>query len=104
VNYKLGDINLAELPGGDLVIAGSRDLENQKITEAALLLLIASPRLERLGIKILAPKNVSLPYEHALYNKLLESRPADAYSFYNSLIRKIVSFSRALEAIISKRN
>lgn len=100
---KFTDIDLTELPGGDLVIAGLRDLENQQITEASLLLLVASPRLEGLGIKIVVPPNVSFPYEHALYEKLEQTRPSEAYSFYNSLIRKIVSFARAFEVIRRNR-
>jgi len=102
MDNKFKDIDLNKLPGGDLVIAGLRDLEDQKISEMSLLLLVASPRLCSLGFKLSIPSKVELPFEHALYNKLHETEPSMAYSNYNSLIRKIVSFARAFEVLILK--
>ena len=84
------------LPGGDLVEQGLADLAQDRITENSLLLLIAGPRLKRLGLSI--PDRPSLkPYEHKLYEHLEERLGTAAHSYYNSLIRRIVSYARSLE-------
>src|ERR1044071_552415 len=84
------------LPGADLVEQGLEDLANDRITEASLLVLIAGPRLRRLGIDV-PDRPSSQPHEHQLYDRLEQRLGTDAHSRYNSLIRRIVSFSRALE-------
>ena len=84
------------LPGHELVSAGLADLAQGTISDAALLVLIASPRLKYLGIDV--PDSAQpRPYEHALYERLEERMGAAAHSHYNSLIRRIVSYARALE-------
>jgi hypothetical protein len=84
------------LPGGDLVEQGLADLKRNEITELSLLVLIAAPRLKDLGIQI--PEcDFPKPYEHQLYSCLEDRYGTDAHSRYNSLIRRIVSFARALE-------
>lgn len=86
----------ALLPGQDLVEQGLADLSADRVTDCSLLVLIAAPRLERLGIQI--PKQAfSQPCEHQLYARLEERLGAAAHSYYNSLIRRIVSFARARE-------
>jgi hypothetical protein len=84
------------IPGADLVAAGLLDLELGKLTQPALLVLIAAPRLRRLGFKI-AEKNLPEPCEHLLFGLLNKELGPGAHSYYNSLIRRIVSFARALE-------
>ena len=84
------------LPGEDLVEAGLADLAGNRITDFSLLVLIASPRLKRLGVHIpqcAFPK----PYEHQLYARLEQRLGSGAHSYYNSLLRRIVSYARALE-------
>src|SRR6266446_2322760 len=84
------------LPGQDLVEQGLADLAQDRMTELSLLVLIAGPRLRRLGIH--APdRRFPRPYEHELYARLEERLGSGAHSHYNSLIRRIVSFARALE-------
>jgi hypothetical protein len=90
-------VNLAGLPGGDLVRQGLEDLEQDELSEAALLVLIAAPRLTALGIRVKSLRPVEGPVEHALYTLLEEKWGADAFSRYNGLIRRMVSFARALE-------
>ena len=91
------------LPGGDLVAAGLRDLRKGTQTEAALLVLSAGPRLRRLGIEVPARNEIKRPCEHRLY-ELLESAYGDgAFSRYNALFRRIVSFARALEHELSRQ-
>jgi hypothetical protein len=88
--------NEHSLPGGDLVAQGLADLAQNRMTEPALLVLIAAPRLRRLGLDI-PRRPFPRPYEHTLYSCLEEKLGAGAHSHYNSLIRRIVSYARALE-------
>ena len=84
------------LPGEDLVEQGLADLAQDRLTENALLVLIAAPRLKRLGISV-PDRRWPQSFEHELYDRLEERLGAGAHSHYNSLIRRIVSYSRALE-------
>ena len=84
------------LPGEDLVKQGLSDLEGDEVSDFSLLVLIAAPRLKRLGIKI-PDRQAAGPYEHQLYARLAERCGAGAHSQYNSLIRRVVSYARALE-------
>ena len=84
------------LPGEDLIETGLVDLANGRVTDCSLLVLIAAPRLRRLGIAI--PDLPSQqPYEHQLYARLDGRLGAGAHSYYNSLLRRVVSYARALE-------
>ena len=85
-----------KLPGAELVEQGLADLRENRKTDCAWLVLIASPRLMRLGISITVP-DWPRPYEHQLYD-LLEERLGDgAHSRYNSLLRRMASYAHALE-------
>src|SRR6476659_2498648 len=88
---------LAGLPGAELVLAGLQEIEEEEPTESALLILIASPRLRRLGFEIPQRPDIVRPYEHQLYGLLEKTYGAAAYSRYNALLRRIVSFCQALE-------
>ena len=84
-----------DLPGADLVEQGLADLAQNRLTELSLLLLVAAPRLKSLGVDV--PDRPTSRPEHQLY-ELLEARfGSEAHSQYNSLIRRIVSYARALE-------
>lgn len=89
------------LPGADLIEQGLRDLAGSHETEAALLVLIGAPRLQRLGVEIpAAPSAWSAPPrdpspEHRLYARLADAHADSAHSRYNALIRTLVSFERA---------
>ncbi len=86
--------NFAGLPGADLVAQGLDDLRAGRVTLASLLVSVGSPRLASLGIDV--PDPLPGP-EHALYALLAEQHGDDAHSQYNALIRRLVSFERALE-------
>ncbi len=88
---------LAGLPGADLVIRGLKELVEAQPTECALLVLVAAPRLKRLGIEVTAREDIPRPYEHQLYSHLEKKHGNGAHSRYNSLIRRVVSFAHALE-------
>ena len=86
----------SSLPGAELVEQGLADLKRGQMTESALLVLIASPRLRSLGIEI-PETDLSQSYNLRLYD-LIEARLGSAaHSYYNSMIRRIVSFVHALE-------
>jgi hypothetical protein len=86
----------ANLPGEELVELGIRDLEHGTESVEALLVSIGAPRLRRAGLKIPSP----LPEpEHRLY-RLLQQRHGDAaHGRYNALVRRLVSFERAVGAV-----
>lgn len=86
----------SSLPGDELVRQGLADLKEDRVTELALLVLIAAPRLNRLGLDVPA-RPLLRPYEHQLYARLEERLGTAAHSYYNSLIRRIVSYARARE-------
>lgn len=90
---------LESLPGGDLVIKGLEDLRKSVISEEALLVLIAGPRLAGLGIEVPEPRNAAPPYEHALYSLIERRCPQGAHATYNALIRRIVSFAQAYSQV-----
>ncbi len=84
------------LPGGDLVEAGLADLAAGKMSVNALLLRIGRTRLGRSGLEIPDDGRESV-WEHALYRLLEAQEGDDAHGRYNALIRRLVSFERALE-------
>ena len=86
-------MQLRGLPGEDLVRDGLRDLTDGIESPAALLVSIGAPRLRRLGIDV--PAVLSSP-ELRLYALLSESGGDSAHGRYNALVRRLVSFERAL--------
>lgn len=82
------------LPGGDLIERGLDDLAAGRETAESLLVSIGVRRLRAAGLQV--PAGFSDP-ERRLY-RLLAGRHGDgAHSAYNGLIRRLVSFERALE-------
>ena len=90
------------LPGQELIEQGLADLAARKVTDCSLLVLIAAPRLRRLGIRV-PQRRSRVPCEHRLYSRLEQRLGTGAHSYYNSLIRRSVSFARALEREQSRR-
>ena len=82
------------VPGADLVRAGLNDLANGVESIESLLVLIGAPRLRSLGFDV--PDTPHYP-EDRLYAKLSETSGDAAHSQYNALIRRLVSFERAME-------
>jgi len=85
------------LPGNDLIAAGLEDLRNQRQTAEALLVAIGAPKLRNLGLEL--PDNLPTAPEHRLYDLLAATEPDSAHSRYNALIRRLVSFERALACV-----
>ena len=89
--------SIAGLPGADLIMTGLNDLRQGAHTECSLLVSIASPRLRHLGFDVPESKDIPSPHEHQLYSLLEQTHGEAAYSRYNSLLRRIASFSQSLE-------
>ena len=85
------------LPGGEILEQGLHDLGAGVRSVSALLVLIAAPRLARRGIQI--PRGLSLSPlpEHELYDLLVAEQGPEAYRFYRSLLRRLVSLENALD-------
>jgi hypothetical protein len=82
-----------DLPGSDLVAVGIADLESGVESVPALLVSIGAPRLSSLGVTL--PGTVPNA-ERRLYELLGRDDPDAAHSRYNALVRRLVSFERAL--------
>ena len=84
------------LPGADLVLKGVADLGEGTRSAEALLVMIAAPALQRLGLALPAMPDLEQDAELALYRHLQKQDDGDAYSAYNALLRTITSFTRSL--------
>ena len=85
------------LPGNDLIVLGVEDLLHRRQTIPALLVAIGAPKLRSLGLEL--PDNLPSNPEHRLYDLLCDSEPDSAHSRYNALIRRLVSFERAMACV-----
>lgn len=89
-------MEMMALPGGELIATGLDDLARGAITVPALLVSIGAPRLRWLGYTV--PHLVADP--EAQLHALLAAEDADsAHGRYNALVRRLVSFERAAEAL-----
>lgn len=94
-------IDTTDMPGAELVVSGLQDLEHQRETIHALLVAVGASRLRELGFRVPAvPQNP----EHRLYELLAVTEGLNAHSAYNALIRRLVSFERAMEGRRSARS
>lgn len=85
------------LPANELISTGIQDLQNERETIAALLVAIGAPKLRSLGLNL--PRTLPPNPEHRLYDLLALDGSNSAHSRYNALIRKLVSFQRAMECV-----
>ena len=85
------------LPANEMITAGIKDLQHRHETIPALLVAIGAPKLRSLGLEV--PEPLPLNPEHRLYDLLSTNEPDSAHSRYNALIRKLVSFERALSCV-----
>jgi hypothetical protein len=85
-------IDMAGLPGSELIERGLADLRNGHESSEALLVSIGAPRLQALGVPIAKP--ISSP-EHKLYARLAAEKGDGAHSACNAMVRRLVSFERA---------
>lgn len=93
-SYNAGNmVDVDHLPGADLIRAGVADLAAGIESVPALLVAVGAPRLRRLGYVV--PDSRPNP-EHRLYALLARDDPNSAHGRYNALVRRLVSFERAL--------
>jgi len=97
---------LSGLPGEALIREGLADRQCGERTVAACLVEMATPRLVKAGLLDSPISTVAAQSELFLYS-LLQNLGRRAYSSYNSLLRELTSFERALDHRIKatiKRN
>lgn len=88
-----------DLPGGEILDEGLRDLKAGVRSVAALLVRVGAPRLARNGIQIPAGSSLTQPPEHELYDLLVSQHGPGAYRLYRSLLRRLVSLENALDVL-----
>ena len=88
---------LEGLPGAELVASGIDALRRGELTAEALLVAVGARRLRAAGLEI--PRVPELPDapEQLLYAVVGAAHPREAHARCNGLIRRLVSFERALE-------
>lgn len=87
----------ADLPGAELVAAGVEALRRGEWTVEALLVAVGARRLLAAGLDLPALPALRESPELALYAAIGRAHPRDAHARYNGLVRRLVSFERALE-------
>src|SRR3989304_5056997 len=93
----IGGVSYEALPGGDLIEKGLRDLASGSETEEALLVSIGAPRLRTAGVPV--PDQRFENPERRLYELLAREDADSAHSRYNALLRRLVGFEDAAEAV-----
>ena len=88
---------ISTLPGGELVQRGLADYAAGLVTQASCLVAIGWPRLKRAGLDLPEAASGTFPQPEIQLYQLLGGEPGDAYSRYNSLLRRLISFEQSLE-------
>jgi len=95
-------LDLDQYPGGDLIQQGIIDSQANRQTIFSCLIQIGFPTLSKMNL--LPPEIQLLTQEDAeltLY-RILRSETGDAYSRYNALMRRLISFERAIAFAANK--
>ena len=82
-----------DLPGAELVRDGLAHLTSGRESTESLLVSIGAPRLRLLGVSV--PDAIAQP-EERLFDRLTAEYGDAAHGRYNALVRRLVSFERAL--------
>ena len=91
------------LPGEDLIHAGLRDVAAGVESAEALLVEIAASRLRESGLPVPALPPSDVDAEIRLFRLLSRTHGDDAFGRCNALLRRLVSFTRALDAAAATR-
>ncbi len=89
--------DLERLPGWDLIRPGLADAKAERVSPEACLVWIAAPRLRAAGL-LPESKVPIIDPERTLYG-LLRAQGGDAYPAYQSLLRRLSKFVRALGSV-----
>ena len=88
---------IENVPGGELISQGIADYTAGRITPESCLVAVGWPRLERSGLALPPAVRERFPEPELQLYRLLLLENGDAYSRYNSLVRRLVSFEQSLE-------
>lgn len=92
----------AKLPGHEIVDPGLADLRACRMSEEALVVLAAAPRLHSVGVDV--PSGFDeLGASHELYERLSRRLGNGAHSRHHALIRRVVSYAATARALPSHR-
>jgi hypothetical protein len=94
--------DVANFPGAELVLPGLRDAAAGRVTIGACLISIAQPALEAGGLTHQFPSIHYIPEPERTLYRLLRQEGGNAYGRYNSLVRRLVSFERALRRAVAR--
>lgn len=86
---------LEDLPSGDVILRGLKDLASEKVTSEACLVAIASANLVKANILDSEISMGETDAEILLYRSFSHLGNS-AYSAYNAALRELTSFERAL--------
>ena len=89
-------LDLHDLPAADMIREGLADLAARRESVASYLVQIGSLKMRRCGIEMTVSDQDALDADHRLYALLGREHGNDAHRRYNSLLRELVSFERAL--------
>ncbi|WP_395747020.1 hypothetical protein [Prosthecobacter sp.] len=90
-------ITLDQLPGEDLIRRGLADYSEGRITPESCLLAVGWSRLQRSGLPMPVSSPARFPEPEMQLYALLCAEKGDAYSRYNALVRRLISFEQAME-------
>jgi len=90
------------LPGGEILREGLRDLQMGVRSVDALLVLVAAPRLTRCGVPIPSISSPPELPEHELFRLLSVEHGPEAYRYYRSMMRRLVSLEQAIESVAAR--
>jgi hypothetical protein len=91
---------MSDLPGSELLTEALDPSRAASVNISSCLLSMARVRLERAGLALPEGSGRVVEPELTLY-RLLRSEGGDAFSRYNGLIRRLISFERAWEKAVA---
>jgi hypothetical protein len=94
-----GSLDLEGLPGAELIARGRDDLVSGRESVESLLVRIGWPRLAAAGVLAGVPERgpLSEDAEIVLYRMLEQRHGRAAYTEYQALLRRLVSFENAAD-------
>lgn len=93
---------VSDFPGAELVLPGLQDAAAGRVTVGSCLVSIAHPLLEQSGLVAGFSALALVPEPERVLYRLLQSEGGNAYGRYNSLLRRLVSFERAVRRAQSR--
>lgn len=92
-------LDFSQLPGGDLIQQGIIDSQANRQTIFSCLVQIGFPTLSKMQILPCEIQQSKQEDAELILYRILKSEVGDAYSRYNALMRKLISFERAITSI-----